>query len=321
MGWLVQAEAPPASLFRKFRQYITTGQAPAADIAFYFVHWFTDLAAAEPCPMDGCEKFVLKFPQKVLAAFLNSFSIVQQLYSRSETQVLEDYLIWRWQSQEPSLGRPPEGEGSIMKLRLVVMAQGDSERLLEAINKLSPEDHQTLSEELACTGCKDQQFARDTLRSNSGPAILVYYAPALLQKAGKTDPIGAMTVLSEVFRQAREFWPLSEEMADQTVIVRIDALKELQVPAIFEPSPGDMWALQKTSSCDATVKRINMTMISEVDWSTSRVLNLSADRGTRVRAGRNSHLGGSLVLGRGSDSPGRGSPLRGVGRSSSAASA
>ncbi|CAK0804499.1 unnamed protein product [Prorocentrum cordatum] len=65
MGWLVQAEAPPGPLFGKFRQVILAGGARPADISFYFVHWLTDLAGAEPCPLEGCEKFVLKFPQRV----------------------------------------------------------------------------------------------------------------------------------------------------------------------------------------------------------------------------------------------------------------
>ncbi|CAK0871299.1 unnamed protein product, partial [Prorocentrum cordatum] len=65
MGWLVQAEAPPGALFQKFKDMIMSGQVSGCDVAFYFVHWLTDLAGAEPCPQEGCEKFVLKFPQKV----------------------------------------------------------------------------------------------------------------------------------------------------------------------------------------------------------------------------------------------------------------
>ena len=37
-----------------------------ADVAFYFVHWLTDLAGAEPSPLGGAEKLVLKFPHAVL---------------------------------------------------------------------------------------------------------------------------------------------------------------------------------------------------------------------------------------------------------------
>ena len=35
------------------------------DVAFYFVHWFADLAGAEASPLTGCEKFVLKFPLRL----------------------------------------------------------------------------------------------------------------------------------------------------------------------------------------------------------------------------------------------------------------
>lgn len=43
-GWLVQAEAPPKALLGPFKQEIRSGGAQAVDIAFYFVHWLTDLA-------------------------------------------------------------------------------------------------------------------------------------------------------------------------------------------------------------------------------------------------------------------------------------
>merc|ERR1712050_236109 len=100
-------------------------------MGFYFVHWFADLAGAEPYPLQGCEKFVLKFPQKVLGNFVDSFPVVWTLgEAKTETQVLEDYLIWRWEKHEPSLGPPPTGKGSIAKMRLTLMAQADSQELL-----------------------------------------------------------------------------------------------------------------------------------------------------------------------------------------------
>ena len=59
-GWLVQAEAPPMALFGKFKEVILKESVRDADVAFYFVHWLTDLAGAEPTPLEGSEKFVLK---------------------------------------------------------------------------------------------------------------------------------------------------------------------------------------------------------------------------------------------------------------------
>ena len=55
-GWLVQAEAPPGALFGSFKALLESEDVPAHDVAFYFVHWLTDLAGAEPSsggPMCG----------------------------------------------------------------------------------------------------------------------------------------------------------------------------------------------------------------------------------------------------------------------------
>jgi hypothetical protein len=47
-GWLVQAEAPPGAIFGRFKALLDAGAVQSSDIAFYFVHWVTDLAGAEP---------------------------------------------------------------------------------------------------------------------------------------------------------------------------------------------------------------------------------------------------------------------------------
>lgn len=51
---------------------------------------FLGESLAALCFEEGCEKFVLKFPQKVLSSFLTSFSIVQHLSTKTETEVYED---------------------------------------------------------------------------------------------------------------------------------------------------------------------------------------------------------------------------------------
>lgn len=276
MGWLVQGEAPPGALFQKFRSVILTGKANEQDIAFYFVHWLTDLAGAEPYPQEGCEKFVLKFPLRVLTAFLSSFSIVRNLSYLSETEVFEDYLEWRWRShEEETLGPPHIGAGSIARLRIVVMAQGDSKALLRAYNELPQRDLDVLESELALTGCAEQQFSREPKHQRIGPAILVYYSPALLQKAGAVDPKGALIVLAEVFRQARFIFPSNPDQLNETVNVRIDALKELHVSAIHQrTAPAEVWVLQKSSRLDAQVYRINLMQQAKegFSWKSSRVL-------------------------------------------------
>ena len=83
----MQAEAPPEALFSKFKAATYGGAADPADIAFYFVHWLTDLAAAEPTPLEGAEKFVLKFPRPVLGSFIRSFGVLHELAVKTETEV------------------------------------------------------------------------------------------------------------------------------------------------------------------------------------------------------------------------------------------
>jgi hypothetical protein len=89
----VQAEAPPSATFSHFKACICTQSIDAQDIAFYFAHWLTDLAGAEPTPLRGSEKFTLMFPHHVLASFVDSFPIVEMLATHSETEVLERYKI------------------------------------------------------------------------------------------------------------------------------------------------------------------------------------------------------------------------------------
>ena len=84
-GWLVQGEAPPSPLFAKFKEVMLTEHVAPADVAFYFVHWLTDLAGAEPSPLGGAEKFVLKFPHAVLDSFIRSFAVLNELAVQSET--------------------------------------------------------------------------------------------------------------------------------------------------------------------------------------------------------------------------------------------
>jgi hypothetical protein len=289
MGWLVQAEAPPSALFRAFRKVVISGNFSTADIAFYFVHWFADLAGAEPYPMQGCEKFVLKFPQKVLGNFVDSFPVVWHLgENKTETNVFEDYLAWRWENHEPNLGPPPEGKGSIAKMRLVLMAQGDSPELLKQFQKLPDEEKQILSDELAMTGNQDQTFQRDPSEgkyAKKGPALLIYYSPALMQKSGRKDPRGAMILLAEVFRQARVLWPLSDdpETTNKSVIVRIDAIKDLQVTEIQGPEVGNNFVLVKNSSVDGQVRLIPVSTFHRVDWSVHQILEFGP--GQRKRRG------------------------------------
>ena len=119
-GWLVQAEAPPGMLLRNFKRLIERGGVSAADVAFYFVHWLTDLAGAEGAPLAGAEKFVLKFPHAVLNSFFRSFPIIQQLSTLTETELMERFLVEWWPA---ALGHVPSGPEAVALMRLVLQVQ------------------------------------------------------------------------------------------------------------------------------------------------------------------------------------------------------
>ena len=209
-GWLVQAEAPPGALFGKFKAAIATDGVAASDVAFYFVHWLTDLAGAVPSPLEGSEKFVLKFPQPVLGSFISSFSVVNELAHKTETQVFETYLeqIWGQVAETADLGPAPQGDDAIALMRLVVQAQMSDKQaaLVAAFSQLMPEDRRVLCDEMARTGCVGQSYRLSQPRKAGGPAILVYYSPAFVRSLSPHTAADALRLLAEIYRRARVLW-------------------------------------------------------------------------------------------------------------------
>ena len=112
-GWLVQAEAPPGAIFAQFKRLLSTGGVSAADIAFYFVHWVTDLAGAEPSPLRGQEKFVIKFPRQVLKTIVASMPVVQRLCSTTQSALFEEYLHFAWKGAPSDLSHPARKPGRV----------------------------------------------------------------------------------------------------------------------------------------------------------------------------------------------------------------
>ena len=279
-GWLVQAEAPPKALFGTFKSVIAAGGAAAADVAFYFVHWLTDLAGAEPTPWEGSEKFVLKFPHAVLGSFIKSFSVVNELAHRSETEVFESYLESAWASLPAPLGstNTPTGEDAIALMRLVVQAQtAEKQRaVVEAFRRLHDDDRRILAEEMARTGATDQEYARSKARKKGGPAILVYYSPAFVRSLSPRDADEALRLLAEVYRRSRILWPLmpasengsdgsSSSSSSSTVMVRIDQIKELRLDEVQNVyGCGESWLLAKKNDLEAVVERHPLDHMSEL---------------------------------------------------------
>jgi len=251
-GWLVQGEAPPGAVFREFKAAITQGRAQESDVSFYFVHWLTDLAGAHPFgerPWPGAEKLTVQLPMHVLTAFLKSFKFVERLAHSGEVKVMEDYLNSR--VQELQLVIPRDLINSrIACARLALMAQGFEADIISQMESLCADDREVLTHEMALTACKEAFDAAPTTAKpkQQGPAILVYYAPALLQKAGKQHAAAGLSVLAAVFRAARVIFPFNVAHFEHTCVVRIDAMKALTPPDIQKNMP---WVLKWVSGTAA----------------------------------------------------------------------
>lgn len=262
-GWLVQGEAPSGAVFTKFREALIRdhrSQMKQRDIALYFVHWLTDLAGAEPTPLGGCEKFVLKFPLPVLNSFLRSFEYVQLISEKKECEVMEEYLQMRWQEADTDSDLP-KGDSAIAKMRILCMAQMNAKPILKAWDQLCTEDQEILSVEMSRTGCMGQCYS-DALCPSSvnatplGPAILVYYGPAFLQNLGNDDPVQRLSILAEVYRCARELWPETVAQVASTVTIRVDTIKTLRIGEMQSiMKSGEVWLLVKHNESEAFIER------------------------------------------------------------------
>jgi len=289
-GWLVQGEAPPGALFSKFKEVITLGGASDSDISFHFAHWLTDLAGAEPFgdrPWPGSEKFALKFPPKVLRAFLDSFNYVGRLNKFSEVEVMEEYLHGRWLALDPSA----EGVGvvhdgcAVACKRIALMAQGFEPAAMDALRQLPASDRNVLAAELARTGLR-QQFvgAPAEVRSQPrGPALLIYYAPGLIQKAGAPHVGEALQILAALCRAARRLFPLdaAPHLVERTVVVRIEAMKVLSPPEI---RAAGTWLLRATTAeyavaelCSAQPRGLPEVRAAAADAPQDRPEDVDAD--------------------------------------------
>ena len=252
-GRLAQAEAPPAAIFSQFKRALGRGGAGAADVAFYFVHWLTDLSGAVPLPLEGASQIVSRFPMAVSAKIIASFGLVKELPQRTETEMLERYLAREWRGNS-ALGAEPTGSGSVAIGRLVLHLQQPADQLAAAAAfRTLPAGHRAiLGAEMALTGIAGQRFA--SASHAGGPAFLVYYAPAFLRKALPEDATAALSLLAGVYRAARALWPATAG-GSGWVTVRIDAIKDSPVAELCRASArGEWWVLARRNAKEAVVE-------------------------------------------------------------------
>jgi len=269
-GWLVQGEAPPSALFAKFKQVMLSDSVTPSDVAFYFVHWLTDLAGAEPSPLGGGEKLVLKFPHAVLDSFIRSFSVLNDLALRTETQVMEEYLVRTWgELGNAALGAAPTSEDGVALMRLVLQAQTPDKQnaVMGAFEQLPADDRDVLRNEMARTGIHGQSFHRaPAFGSSLGPSFLVYYSPAFLRTLAPANANEALVLLAEVYRRARKLWPLRPTNSnDHAVTIRIDQIKELKLDDIRGAiAEGHTWLLCRKNDLEGVVEKHDVESVAEL---------------------------------------------------------
>ena len=257
-GWLVQAEAPPGPLFSQFKKALATSNGRnVSDVNFYFVHWLTDLAGAEPTPLHGAEKLVLKFPHPVLHSFISSFANVGALVNHVETRVFEDFLVKRWEEQAHTLGQPPTGSSAIALMRLVAQVQHLplQQNIVQKWNLMKADDQKVLEYELALTGCPGQNYKSYGGHKQGGPVFLVYYSPAFMRNAVRSDTLSGLRMLADIYRQARSMWPFSEKSTGEHVTIRVDQIKEHPPHHLMDGYMwGESWLLVKRNEREAIVE-------------------------------------------------------------------
>jgi len=274
-GWLVQAEAPPGALFSRLKALLDRDRVPADHIAFYFVHWTTDLAGAVGTPLKGAEKFLTRFPHAVFAKMLRSFSVVQRLAHTAPTRLLQEYYQTAWFEGSRPLDYIPNERFAVALMRLVMQMQQaiSAQELVDAFMAISAEDRDVLAAEMALSGIAGEYFSLSPQRG--GPAFLVYYGPAFVRRSVPDETREMLTMLAEVYRCARMLWPLRSDADSEgcSVTVRIDALKDsraTEVNALY--NAGKAWVLVRKGDLDAVVEQW------PIDEFTSRAGSLGPDR-------------------------------------------
>ena len=187
---------------------------------------------------------MLKFPHHVLNTFMWSIPFLQNLAGDSEAVVNENYLLARLQ-QELEKEEPAKTLDGIAKLclaRLVIMSQCPAPAIVvQAFESLDEVDQQAVAKEMTRTGVKDVPYP--SCGTTGGPAFLVYYGPALLQRNRNSNVLmsTAMRLLCMVYLNARSLWPLDPDQEGQTVKVEIGQLKTTAVDEIIEGLHGLAW--------------------------------------------------------------------------------
>eukprot|EP00444_Apocalathium_aciculiferum_P036559 CAMPEP_0183492666 /NCGR_PEP_ID=MMETSP0370-20130417/183061_1 /TAXON_ID=268820 /ORGANISM="Peridinium aciculiferum, Strain PAER-2" /LENGTH=344 /DNA_ID=CAMNT_0025686007 /DNA_START=30 /DNA_END=1065 /DNA_ORIENTATION=+ len=152
----------------------------------------------------------------------------------NKSAVVEQYLKARWRVLAPETPVLQDAS-AIASMRIAIMSQSDLS-VVDLFRSLPAMDRQTLSVEMARTGCPNQRYST-TPSIGGGPAFLIYYGPALLQKNVDSPRCfrAALRTLAEVMRVARVMWPLSKgpEAEGSVVTILVAELKTQTIDIVL----------------------------------------------------------------------------------------
>jgi hypothetical protein len=171
------------------------------------------------------------------------------------------------------------------------------QRLVTAWKTLDKDDVDVLAREMALTGCAGQQYAclgepglgktglgntgvgntgvgnTGVGNTRGGPVFLVYYSPAFLRMASRTDIAAGLHMLAEIYRQARTLWPFAEGKEHEHVTVRVDQIKEHSPQHVMDGHLwGEGWLLVKHNEREAIVEHHPLYTLNQSNNMQFRVL-------------------------------------------------
>ena len=241
-----------------FTAYATIKQdsVQRSDVNFYFFHWLTDLAGAEPTPLRGSGSM---FSVPHWPPLVHRFFPCRQARRPERDSHFEEFLVRTWEEARNGLGPLPRGASAIAKMRLITQVQHLplQQRTIAAFSELPPADQEVLGFEMGLTGCRDQNYAIHT-QVQGGPVFLVYYSPAFMRSATSKDASGGLRMLAEIYRQARVLWPFHPKKSSEHVTIRIEQI-HMHLPDDiadgYLSGGGEAWLLVKKNAREAIVEQ------------------------------------------------------------------
>merc|ERR1712190_480331 len=125
------------------------------------------------------------------------------------------------------------------------MAQGGCAKAIERYRDLTGRARSLLATELARTGLVGQSFTYAPDEAFGGPAFLVYYGPALLQRCQDDEKQMQMALLAlaAVYRAGRFLWPATTDSQGDAVTLEIGQLKSRSIEQVFCCAPDEQRAI------------------------------------------------------------------------------